>query len=101
MHPVKHSRTLVHRSISATMKMRSVVLLPHDDMDLHAAWSLPERKGVALESRVRRERLAPHGAGGLALPHRAGSTGAGAAGDRQDALPGSIAASFGSRQTVR
>lgn len=88
--------------------MKSVVLLPQlirDGVDLHAAWGLPERKAAALEARQKGKESvvgSPQVQGLSSAPQEQAATGAaGAAGDRQHALPGSAAADFGSRQTAR
>lgn len=68
-------------------------------------WSLLGRAEVALEARQKGKERA---AGSLRAPwlgsapqEQAATGAAGAAGDRQHALPGSAAADFGSRQTAR
>lgn len=95
-------------SVGVTEKMKSVVLLPQlvrDSVAPQAARSPSARKEAALEARQKDEESAagsPWAPWLGSSPQEQAATGsAGAAGDRQHALPGSAAADFGSRQTAR
>lgn len=95
-------------SVGVIEKMKNAVLLPQlvpDNVALQAARSPSARKEAALEARRKGEESAagcPWAPWLGSAPQEPAATGsAGAAGDRQHALPGSAAAGFGSRQTAR